>query len=105
MKFQIKNLARRAFEKAIAINPNYADAYFWYSHAVIEMEKDFELALEILENAIRLNPLSTKFINRLANDSNTLNHFIHSYLISVPAITNDSSLSCANRNIEIKFFI
>lgn len=58
--------ARKAYIKATAINPNYADVYFWYSHAVIEIEKDFELALVILQNALRLDPLSAKFINRMA---------------------------------------
>ena len=58
--------ARKAYVSAITLNPNYADVYFWYSHAVIEIEKDFKLALAILENAIRLNPLSPKFVNRLA---------------------------------------
>ncbi len=64
-KGDIEN-ARRAYVQAITINPNYADVYFWYSHAEIEIEKDFELSLAILENAMRLNPLSPKFINRLA---------------------------------------
>jgi len=64
-KGDIEN-ARKAYVKAIAINPNYADVYFWYAHAEIEIEKDFELSLAVLENAMRLNPLSPKFINRLA---------------------------------------
>lgn len=59
-------LAQQAFEKAISLNPNYADAYFWYSHAVFEIKKDNKKALDILENAMQLNPLSPKFINRLA---------------------------------------
>lgn len=59
-------LAQQAFEKAIVLNPNYADAYFWYSHAVFEIKKDNTKALDILENAMQLNPLSPKFINRLA---------------------------------------
>lgn len=59
-------LAKIAYEKAIAINPNYADVHFWYSHAIIEIEKNPNKALAILERAIQLNPLSPKFINRLA---------------------------------------
>ena len=60
------DLAKIAYEKAIAINPNYADVYFWYSHSIIEIEKNPNKALAILQQAIQLNPLSPKFINRLA---------------------------------------
>lgn len=64
-KGDIENV-RKAYIQATTINPNYADAYFWYSHAAIEIEKDFKLALAILEKAVQLDPLSPKFINRLA---------------------------------------
>ncbi len=68
-------LAQQAFEKAISLNPNYADAYFWYSHAVFEIKKDNIKALDILENAMQLNPLSPKFLNRLAQTYGAVGDF------------------------------
>jgi TolB-like protein/Tfp pilus assembly protein PilF len=40
------------YQKAITLNPNYADAYNWYAHS------DVERSLELSEKAVRLNPMS-----------------------------------------------
>ncbi|MCO4798922.1 MAG: winged helix-turn-helix domain-containing protein, partial [Colwelliaceae bacterium] len=46
--------AIKYFKKAIALNPNYADAYFWYSTI---RDKD---SLDLLEKALQLNPVSLR---------------------------------------------
>jgi TolB-like protein/Tfp pilus assembly protein PilF len=42
------------FEKAIALNPNYADAFTWYANQTTQPKKRFELRLK----AVKLSPMS-----------------------------------------------
>lgn len=55
------------FKKAIAINPNYETTYFWYSIALNELSDNTRKSLAILQNALRINPVSPILLNGLAN--------------------------------------
>lgn len=46
-----------AFNRAIDINPSYADAYMWRANAYLK-ERRYDLAEESLDEAFRLDPLS-----------------------------------------------
>jgi TolB-like protein/DNA-binding winged helix-turn-helix (wHTH) protein/Flp pilus assembly protein TadD len=53
--------AIKYFKKAIVLNPNYADAYFWYSTI---RDKD---SLDLLEKALQLNPVSLRINSAYGN--------------------------------------
>ena len=46
-----------ALRKAIELNPNYDQPFYWYSHLLI-IRKDFEGALSKAEKAYELEPLA-----------------------------------------------
>jgi len=50
--------ARAAFERAIALDPNYATSYHWLGDLLINVLGEPELAVPVLENARQLDPLS-----------------------------------------------
>jgi len=58
------NLAKSELERAIAIVPNYANAY-WYLASILEQEDDFDGALEALRVVAELNPDNTTVQNRI----------------------------------------
>ena len=47
-----------AFERAIALDPNYAHAFHWYGDALLYNTRNFDRALSLLERARALDPLS-----------------------------------------------
>ncbi len=49
-------LAAAAYERAIALNPNLANAYVWYA-SVREAEGDIEGAIDLLTTAMEIDPL------------------------------------------------
>lgn len=49
-------LAAAAYERAIALNPNLANAYVWYA-SVRESEGDIEGAIDLLTTAMEIDPL------------------------------------------------
>jgi TolB-like protein/Flp pilus assembly protein TadD len=49
--------AEREYERALALNPNYATAYQWYSHYLLPMGRKEE-SLARSEKAVELDPLS-----------------------------------------------
>jgi TolB-like protein/Flp pilus assembly protein TadD len=51
------------YKKAIALNPNYADVYSWYSNSLFEQPK---MALELIEKAVQLSPMSILANNNYA---------------------------------------
>jgi adenylate cyclase len=57
---------QREYMKAIRLNPNYANAYYWYSLLLLVMNKRVE-ALAAAERAIELDPLSLPVQNNLGD--------------------------------------
>jgi Tfp pilus assembly protein PilF len=49
--------AKKQFEKAIAVNPGYAPAHYWYSNYLSWIEKDYEHSAEEALKAIEVEPL------------------------------------------------
>ncbi len=49
-------LAAAAYERAIALNPNLANAYVWYA-SVREAQGDMEGAIDLLTTAMKIDPL------------------------------------------------
>ncbi|HEV8131088.1 MAG TPA: protein kinase [Acidobacteriota bacterium] len=49
--------ARREFERALELNPNYATAHYWYSYYYFAMGRLDDAALE-MKRAVELDPLS-----------------------------------------------
>ena len=49
--------AAASFDRALALNPNLADAYVWYS-SLRRAEGDIERAIELLTQALLIDPLS-----------------------------------------------
>ncbi len=49
--------AEREFQRAIALNPNYATAHFWYSENLMIQER-FDEALQEMNLALELDPVS-----------------------------------------------
>jgi tetratricopeptide (TPR) repeat protein len=47
-----------AFEKAIALNPNYATAHHWYSNTTLATLEQWDRMLQIAKRALELDPLS-----------------------------------------------
>ena len=55
-----------AGQKAIKLDPNSAESYFYYGHA-LRYDGHFDEAISILKKAIRLNPVTPlKYLNNLA---------------------------------------
>jgi len=50
--------AQSAYERAIALDPNYAPAYHWYGDVMMNVWGDFDKALSLIEQARVLDPLS-----------------------------------------------
>jgi TolB-like protein/Tfp pilus assembly protein PilF/class 3 adenylate cyclase len=50
--------ARREFERAIQINPNYASARHWFGHAVLGPVGEHDRAISELRRAVELDPFS-----------------------------------------------
>jgi Predicted integral membrane protein len=59
--------ARNQYEKAIAINPGYAPAHYWYSNYLCWVEKDYLHSSEEAFKAIELEPLIPHTHLTLAN--------------------------------------
>lgn len=51
------NAAEKEFQKAIAINPGYAPAHYWYSNYLSFIKRDYEHAIKQASEAIDLEPL------------------------------------------------
>ena len=51
--------ATKEFERAIALNPNYATAHHWYGLGPLRCVGDFEKAIAELKRALQLDPLSS----------------------------------------------
>jgi len=47
-----------AYERAIALDPNYATTYHWYGDTLLNITNDLKTALPLLEKARELDPLS-----------------------------------------------
>ncbi len=58
--------AEKRYHQAIALNPGYAYAHYWYSLLLHEMGKPDESMIE-LETAFQLNPLSVVILTNLAS--------------------------------------
>ena len=58
--------AKKQFEKAIAINPAYAPAHYWYSNYLSWVKKDYYHSTEEGFKAIELDPLISHSHNSLA---------------------------------------
>ena len=67
--------AEKAFERAIALNPNYGTAYHWYALAIRYLGRDFEKARLVHERAVHLNPLSPVVVNNYAEYLLALGHY------------------------------
>ncbi len=50
--------ATKEFERAIALNPNYATAHHWYGLGPLRCVGDFDKAIAELKRALQLDPLS-----------------------------------------------
>jgi serine/threonine-protein kinase len=50
--------ATKEFERAIALNPNYATAHHWYGLGPLRCVGDFEKSIAELKRALQLDPLS-----------------------------------------------
>jgi len=48
----------REFEKAIALNPNYATAHHWFGNSLLEAIGDFDRSIAEMKRAVELDPLS-----------------------------------------------
>jgi TolB-like protein/Tfp pilus assembly protein PilF len=59
--------AKKQFEGAIAINPGYAPAHYWYSNYLSWVHKDYLHSEEEALNAIELEPLTSHSHNTLAS--------------------------------------
>jgi serine/threonine protein kinase/tetratricopeptide (TPR) repeat protein len=66
--------AQREYMKAIKLNPNYANAYYWYSLLLLLMNKRAE-ALAAAKRAIELDPLSLPLQNNLGDLYAFTGHF------------------------------
>lgn len=59
------------FRQAVRINPNYADAYLWLGLHVGWYEGHYDESLDLVENGLRLEPLSfrvrRRYVNMLVN--------------------------------------
>jgi len=51
-------LSMREFEKAIALNPNYATAHHWLGNGLLESIGDFDRSIAEMKRALELDPLS-----------------------------------------------
>jgi tetratricopeptide (TPR) repeat protein len=51
-------LSMREFEKAIALNPNYATAHHWLGNGLLESIGDFDRSIAEMKRALQLDPLS-----------------------------------------------
>jgi adenylate cyclase len=51
-------LSMREFERAIALNPNYATAHHWFGDSVLQCIGDFDRSIVQLKRALELDPLS-----------------------------------------------
>src|SRR5205823_5662831 len=52
------SLSMREFEKAIALNPNYATAHHWFGNSLLEAIGDFDRSIAEMKHAVELDPLS-----------------------------------------------
>ncbi len=52
------SLSMREFEKAIALNPNYATAHHWFGNSVLGAIGDFDRSIAEMRRAVELDPLS-----------------------------------------------
>jgi len=52
------SLSMREFEKAIALNPNYATAHHWFGNSLLEAIGDFDRSIAEMKRAVELDPLS-----------------------------------------------
>jgi serine/threonine protein kinase/tetratricopeptide (TPR) repeat protein len=66
--------AQREYMKAIKLNPNYANAYYWYSLLLLVMNKRVE-ALAAAKRAIELDPLGLPVQNNLGDLYAATGHF------------------------------
>lgn len=55
--------AREAYEKAISLNPNNANALYGLAIAIQDLDMDFNEVLDLLNRAIAINPLNPNLIN------------------------------------------
>jgi len=51
-------LSMREFEKAIALNPNYATGHHWLGNGLLESIGDFDRSIAEMKRALELDPLS-----------------------------------------------
>jgi DNA-binding winged helix-turn-helix (wHTH) protein/tetratricopeptide (TPR) repeat protein len=58
-------LARKYFQKAIELKPNYPTSYHWYGES-LAAEGNFDESIEVLKKAQELDPLSSAISNDLA---------------------------------------
>ena len=58
--------AKKQFEKAFSINPNYAPTHYWKSNFITWVDRDFDLAILEAKKAIELEPLSSHCYNVLS---------------------------------------
>jgi len=66
--------AKQEFEKAIQLNPGYANAYHWYARYFV-YHGNLDKAISILKKALKLDPLSPSFNYFLA----VLYYWIHQH--------------------------
>jgi TolB-like protein/tetratricopeptide (TPR) repeat protein len=52
------SLSMREFEKAIALNPNYATAHHWFGNSLLEAIGDLDRSIAEMKRAAELDPLS-----------------------------------------------
>ena len=57
--------AEPEFQRAIALNPNYATAHHWYSHYLVSLDRDAESIASSLR-ALKLEPLNANIAAHLA---------------------------------------
>ncbi|MEO6970858.1 MAG: tetratricopeptide repeat protein, partial [Chthoniobacterales bacterium] len=58
----------REFERAIALNPNYATAHHWFGNSVLSMTGQFDRSIAEGKRAVELDPLSLIINADLAQD-------------------------------------
>ncbi|MEP6616067.1 MAG: adenylate/guanylate cyclase domain-containing protein [Ginsengibacter sp.] len=81
--------AKNEYERALAINPGYAPAHYWYSNYLCWVEKNYEHSAEEAFKAIDLEPLVSHSHNTLASVYIGFNKFEEARNVSQAAIELD----------------
>ncbi|MCZ6871715.1 MAG: protein kinase [Gammaproteobacteria bacterium] len=90
--------ARQEFERAIALNPSYAQAHQWYHHCLVGLS-DLHAALEEATRARELDPLSVLLTNELGWPYLYLGQFQRAREQFLKALEMDPEFAMAHFNL------